>query len=200
VLLVGDWSRSGHEDDERLTCIPPLPNHEVAEEAFVTLLVVHRKPLLARPGADGVANRVAELGRKPAALDVEHVVPATGPVKAEPRPVGRHRERVLELVPVVELRRGRQRRFELEADETPDPCKRVCNLSGLRLELGLVREILKAAAAAGREMDAGRLDARRTWLENFERRRLRVISLHLRDACPHRVARESAPDEDHEAV
>ena len=41
--------------------------------------------LLARPLAHGVADRVAEVGREPALLDVEHLVPAAGAVEAERR-------------------------------------------------------------------------------------------------------------------
>ena len=52
---------------------------------MLLLLVVGLEPLGARPLADGLADRVAEVGREPAALDVEHLVPAAGPVEAERR-------------------------------------------------------------------------------------------------------------------
>ena len=47
--------------------------------------VYGREPLLARPVAHGVADRVAEIGRQPALLDLEHLVPAARPVEAERR-------------------------------------------------------------------------------------------------------------------
>ena len=67
-------------------------------------------------------------------------------------------------------------------------------------ELGLVGKVLKAAAAAGRVVRARRLDARGSRLDDLERDRLRVVSLHLRHAGAHRVAREPAADEHDEPV
>ena len=59
--------RRGHELDERLARVPPLAHDEMAQVALVRLLVVGRQLLLARPLAHPVADRVAEVGRQPAA-------------------------------------------------------------------------------------------------------------------------------------
>ena len=134
---------------------------EVAQVAGLRLLVVRLELLLARPVADGVPDRVAEVGREPALLDLEHLVPAAGPVEAERRAVLGLRERVLELVAVVEERLGRDDRLERRVGDPADPRERVADLLRLRLELRLVREVLEAAAAAGRVVRARRVDAMR---------------------------------------
>ena len=70
----------------------------------------------------------------------------------------------------------------------------------LLLELRVVREILEAAAAAGGEVHAGRLDALRPRPEHLGRERLGMVALDLGDARPNTVARQPAPHEDDEAV
>src|SRR5262249_56447975 len=116
-------------------------------------------PPLAPPCADVVADPVPELVGQPAALDLEHLVPAARPVKAERRPVGCRGKRVLELVAVVEdLRLARHDRLERRLWDTRQPLQRVAHLELLLLELRLVCKILEATAAAGGE-------ARATWLE-----------------------------------
>src|SRR5207249_9196239 len=82
--------------------VAPLAHDEVAEVAAAVGLRVGPESLLARPVAHGVADPVPELGRQPAALDLQHLVPAAGAVEAERRPLRRRRERVLLLVAVVE--------------------------------------------------------------------------------------------------
>src|SRR5881398_1707486 len=82
----------------------------------------------------------------------------------------------------------------------PDAAQRVGNLPGLRFDLCLVSEILKAAAAAGRIVRTGRLDALRAGMQNLGRKRLCVTALDLRHARPHGVTGETAPHEDNEAV
>ena len=124
-------------------------------------LVVGDEPLLARPVADGVPDRVAEIGREPALLDLEHLVPAAGLVKAERRAGRRLRERVLELVPVEERRCGGENRIERRLGDAADPLERVSNLVFLRRRLHRVVEILEAATAAGRVVRARCLDALR---------------------------------------
>src|SRR5580765_8673215 len=107
---------------------------------------IRLEPLLAGPVAHAVANRVAEVRREPAALDLEHLVPAASLVEAERRAVGRLRERVLQLVAVVEDRLGRDDFLERRLLDAAEPAQRVQDLSLLLLELRLVREILEAAA------------------------------------------------------
>ena len=71
-------TRRGHEHDQHLARVAPLAVDEVAEIAGVLGLVVRLEVLLARPVADGVPDGVAEVGREPALLDLEHLVPAPG--------------------------------------------------------------------------------------------------------------------------
>ena len=113
---------------------------------------------------------------------------------------GRPRERVLELVAVVEDRLGRDDLLERRLLDAAEAAQRVLDLALLLLELHLVREILEAAAAAGGIVRARRLHALRAGREKVDRQRLRVVPLHLRHACPHAVAGEAAPDEDDVAV
>src|SRR5207247_939906 len=143
-----------HELHQRLTRVPALADEEVAEIALVRRLVVRRELLLARPLADRVANAVAGVARQPAMLDLEHLVPAPGPVQAERRPVLELRERVLHLVAVVELRRRWENLFERRFRKPGEPLQRVGDPLLLRSELRAVREVLEAAAAARRVVRA----------------------------------------------
>ena len=163
-------------------------------------LVVGLEPLGARPVARRLPDRVPEIGRQPAAPDVEHLVPAPGAVEAEGRPLRGLRERVLELVPVVEDGLGRHDRLERRIIEPADPAQRVLDLLGLGRDLRLVREILEAAAAAIRVVLARRLDPRRARLDDLDGERLGVVALHPRHARAHGVARQPALDEEDEAV
>src|SRR5262249_56381319 len=97
--------------------------------------------------ADGGADRVAEVGRQPAVLDLQHLVPATCLVETERGAVLELRERVLELVAVVEDVAGREDRLQRRIRDAADAAERVRDLARLRLDLRLVREILEAAAA-----------------------------------------------------
>ena len=191
---------SRHELDERLARVAALAHDEVPQVARVLGLVVGLEPLRPGPVARRFPDRVPEIGRQPAAADVEHLVPAPGPVEAERRPLRRLRERVLELVPVVEDRLGGDDRLERRIVEPADPAQRVLDLLGLGRELRLVREILEAAAAAGGVVLARRLDPRRAGLDDLDRQRLGVVALHLRHARAHGVARKAVPDEEDEPV
>ena len=172
----------------------------MAQIAAVIGLVVGDEPLLARPVADGVSDRVAEVGRQPALLDLEHLVPAASLVEAERRAGRRLRERVLELVAVEERRLGGKDRVERRLRYPTDPLERVSNLVFLRRRLHRVVEVLEAAAAAGRVVRARRLDALRRRVEHLGHERLGEAALHLRHARAHTIARKPAPDEDDEAV
>jgi hypothetical protein len=191
----------GHEEDERLPGVSPFTHDQVAEETCLALLVVRREDLVARPLPYGVPNSIAEVGREPACVDVKHLVPAPRSVETEGDSVLPGCERVLELVAVVEDGLRRNGGLELEAGQLCDSLERVSNLRGLRLQLRVVGEILKAAPAAALVVvPARRLDARRARFDDLERDGLRVVSLHLRDARAHGVTREPAPDEHDEAV
>ena len=172
----------------------------MAEVAGGVRLRVRLEPFLARPVTHAVADRVAEVGREPAALDLEHLVPAARLVEAERRARGCLRERVLELVPVVEDRLGRDDLLERRLLDRAEAAQRVLHLALLLLELHLVREILEAAAAAGGVVRARRLDALRAGREDVDRKCLRVVPLHLRDAGADPVSRKPAPHEDDVAV
>ena len=196
-LLAG----RGDELDERLPSVASLAHDEVAEVPGALGLVVCLEPLLARPLAHGVADPVAEVGREPAPADVEHLVPAAGLVEPERRAERRARERVLELVPVVEdLRLAREDLLERRLRDGAEPAERVEHLRLLLLELHLVREVLESAAAAGGVVAAGCLDAVRTRLDDLGRDRLGVVALDLRDAGANGVAGKAAADEDDKAV
>ena len=165
------------------------------------LLRVRGEAFLARPVAHRVADAVADVGRQPALADVDHLVPAARLVQAEHRPVLRRRERVLHLVAVEEdVGLARDDRLERRLSDARDPLQRVAHLRVLLLDLRLVREILEAAAAAGREVLARRLDAERACGEHVGRERLGEAALHLRHARADAVARQAAAHEDDEAV
>ena len=163
-------------------------------------LVVRLEALRARPVAHRLPDRVPEVGREPALADVQHLVPAAGPMEAERGTVRRRRERVLHLVPVVERRLGRDDRLERRVLDSADPAERLLDLRRLRLELRLVREVLEPAASAGRVVLARRVDPRRSRLDDLERERFRVVALHPGHARADDVARQPAADEDDEAV
>ena len=82
----------------------------------------------------------------------------------------RLRERVLELVAVVEDRLGRDDLLERRLLDPAEAAQRVLDLALLLLELRLVREILEAAAAAGGVVRARRLDALRARTRGRRRR------------------------------
>ena len=82
-------------------------------------------------------------------------------MEAEVDAVLARRERVLELVPVAELRLGGNDRLERRLGEPPDPHEGVAHLPLLLGELHVVGEILEAAAATDAEVPARRLDAHR---------------------------------------
>src|ERR687887_625022 len=109
---IASSPRSGHELDERLAGVAPLADDEMAQVPSPFGLVVGGQVLLARPRPHRLPDRVPELGREPATLDVEHLVPAAGLVEAENRPFRAWRERVLELVAVVEALNGGEDRLE----------------------------------------------------------------------------------------
>ncbi len=133
-------------------------------------------------------------------LDPEHLVPAAGAVQAELRPVGAGREGVLHLVAVAEDLLRRHDRLDRRVGDPGDPPERVLDPRRLGLDLRLVGEVLEAAAAAGGEVLAERLDPRRPALDELDRLRLGVAALHLRHAGANRVAGKPAPDEDDEAA
>src|SRR5262249_57659256 len=119
------------------------PEDEMTEVARVGLLRVRDEPVGARPVADGVADRVAEVGRQPAVLDLQHLVPATCLVETERGAVLELRERVLELVAVVEDVAGREDRLQRRIRDAADAAERVRDLAPLRLDPRLVRAILE---------------------------------------------------------
>ena len=84
--------------------------------------------------------------------------------------------------------------------EAGEPLERVGDPLCLGRELRVVGEVLEAAAAAGRVVRAGRVDALRPRPEDLDGERLRVAALHLRHPRPDRVAGEAAADEDDESV
>ena len=191
----------GHELDERLLRVAPLPHDEMAEVAAAVGLRVRRETLLPRPLAHGFADRVADLVDEPAFADVEHLVPAAGAMEAERGALRRLRERVLELVAVVEdLRLARDDRLERRLGDAGEAHERVAHLRRLLRELRVVGEILEAAAAALGEVPARRLDAICARAEDLGRERLGVAALHLRDARADAVSRQPAADEDDEAA
>src|SRR5207237_3912861 len=132
------------------------------------------EPLLTRPFADGVPDRVPDVGREPALLHLEHLVPTPGLVEPERRPGFELRERVLELVAIVEDVLGRKDRLERRLLDSADAAERVADLLLLRGHLSLVGEILETAAAAGRGVRAGRVDPLRSRLEGVGGGRPRV--------------------------
>ena len=191
---------AGDEHHEHLPRVPTLAHDEMTEVAGVRVLVVRLEALVARPPLDGLADRVADVRRQQALLDVDHLVPAAGSMEPEHETVVPARERVLELVPVGEDRaRGHDRldRRLLVAAETR---QRLAHLGLLRRGLGVVGEILEAASTAHAEVPARRLDAVRAGLEQRDLRRLREPALHLRRPGAHEISRQPAANEDDEAV
>jgi hypothetical protein len=169
----------------------------VAQVAGLLGLVVALEPLLARPVADRVSDRVAGVGGEPALLDVEHLVPAAGAVQAEH---GAGRERVLHLVAVVEDVLGRDDRLERRLVEAADAPQRLAHLRLLRLDLYGVVEVLEAAAAAGRVVLARSDDPVRARRQHLGRECLGEAALDLCHTRAHPVARQPAPHEDDEPI
>ncbi len=192
--------RRRDELDEDLARVAGLANDEMAQVAAAPALVVSLEPLLPGPLSSAVADRVAELGRQPAALDLEHTVPPAGGVKAQRRPLLELRERVLQLVAVPEDLRRRHDRLRPELRQARDAPQRVGDLGLLLLELRLVREVLEAAASARGVVRAGRLHPLRPGRQDLGRERLRVVALDLRDAGADGVAGKATAHEDDEAV
>src|SRR4029079_1243783 len=95
-------------------------------------------------------------------LDLEHLVPAPRLVEAERRAFRRLRERVLELVAVVEDRLRRDGLLAGRLLDPSEPAQRVLHLTLLLLELRLVRKILEPAGAAGGGVRPPRLRGVRT--------------------------------------
>jgi hypothetical protein len=122
-------------------------------------------------------------------------------MEPERRPARRRRERVLELVPVVELLHGREDRLERRLGDPPDPPQRVTDLRLFRRDLGLVAEILEAAAPAPRVVVlARRVDALGAGHQHLRRGCLGEPALHLRHLGANGVPGQPAADEDDEAV
>ena len=201
VAVLELLARRGHELHERLAGVAALANDEMPQIPGAVGLRVRLEPFLARPVAHRVAKVVAEVGREPALLEVEHLVPAAGPVQAERGAVGRLRERVLHLVAVVEdLGLARDDLLERRLGDARDALERVAHLRLLLRELRAVLEILEAAAAALGEVRARRLDALRPRPHDLGGERLCVRALHLRHARAHAIARQAAAHEDDEPV
>ena len=99
-----------------------------------------------------------------------------------------------------DLRLAREDLRERRLGDAGDALERVAHLRLLLLELRLVCEILEAAAAAGREMRARRIDALRPGAEDLGRERFRMAALHLRHARAHAIAGKTTADEDDVAV
>src|SRR4029453_8911009 len=167
----------GHEQDEHLTGVPAFPKDEGAQVAGPPGLVVRAQTRLAGPLPYGEPDRIAEIRREPAAFDAEDFVPAAGLVKAERRAVRSLRERVLELVPVMEDRLGRKNLLEGGVRDPGDPHEWVADLVRFRLELRRISEILEPAAAALRVVLARRIDPKRARLEHVDGEGLSVPPL-----------------------
>ena len=114
--------------------------------------------------------------------------------------LGRVRPGVLQLVAIGVLAHGRHDRLDRRLRQPGDALQRVEHLLLLVLELPLVAQVLPAAAAAGAEVRAGRLDAVGPAREPLERDRLAVAALDALDPRHHAVARERAIDEHDDAV
>ena len=99
-----------------------------------------------------------------------------------------------------DLRLARKDRLERRLGDAGQPLQRVAHLELLLRELRLVGEVLEAAAAAGGEVRARRVDALRPRPEHLGRERLGVAALDLRHPRADAVARQPPPHEDDEAV
>src|SRR5439155_18449784 len=106
--------------------------------------------------------------------NLQHLVPAPRLVQAERRTVFELRERVLELVAVMEDLRGREDLLERRLGEPADAAECVPHLTVLRLDLRLVGEILEPAAAASRVVLAGSFNAQRPRMQHLGDERLAV--------------------------
>ena len=191
----------GDELHEHLARVAPFAHDEVAQVAGVLRLVVRDR---ACPRAPSRAPRCGSRcrGRSSASTRSISSTSSQRPAlwKPERRPVFGLRERVLELVAVVEDLLRREDRLERRLREPADAAQRVGDLRLLRLDLRLVGEILEAAAAAGRVVRARRVDAQRRRARGprwrAPRRGGAAPSSRARGPCP----RKPAPDEHDEAV
>ena len=177
-------ARRGHEQHERLARVAPLADDEVAEVAG------RRSPGRTARGCSSRAQpRTASRTALPRSVVSRHSsIPTTSsqrPARWNPSstPVLARRERVLELVPVAELRRGGDDRLERRLGEPPDPDERVANLLLLRREL------------RRRRRDPGTGSRRRRRSDGTARRRDRRSASRdcLRDAPPRTRASPSSP-------
>ena len=121
-------------------------------------------------------------------------------MKAEPGAVRAAGEGVLQLVSVPVLRLRGDDRLERWVGEPADPDQRVAHLRVLRLDLARVGVVLEAAATAGAEVRARRLDSIRAGLEELRPRGLGKPALDLRRAGANEVTGKPAANEHDESV
>ena len=121
-------------------------------------------------------------------------------MEAEHGPIHSRRERVLELVAVVELRLGGHGLFERRLRHPPEAHERVAHLSRLLLELDVVRKVLEAAAPARRKVITRRFDTLGAGHDDLHSQRLGMAPPHLRHSRSHDVSGQAAPHEEDVAV
>ena len=152
-------------------------------------------------GMTGTADTEAEEFAKIYNLDVVVIPPNRQLTRIEnPDLVYRTQDEKWDAIVTEIIDEHKKGRPVLVGTVSIEKSERIPDLRLLRLQLRLVGEVLQAAAAARAEVVARRLHARRARLEQLHRVRLRVVALHLRDACANGVPRQPAADEDDEAV
>ena len=199
-LDLGDVARDRHEDAEQLAGAHALAHDQMPQIARARALIEGLEPLLARPGHERLTHRVAALSREQAHLERDDLLPAARAVEAERDAVVGRRPGVLQLVAVGVLAHGRDDRLERRLRQSGDALQRVQHLLLLVLELPLVAQVLPAAAAAGAEVRAGRLDPVGPAREPFVGDRLAVPALDALDTRHHAIAGQRAVDEHHDAI
>ena len=186
--------------EQQLAGARRVPDDEVAQLALVEALVVGCEARLLRPRLDGILGRIRSGTDEVAAIDLEHLVPASSTMEPQRRAVRGRCKRQLDLVAVLEVGLGTLDRVDRHVWQVRDARDRVANQLLLLPQLRGVGERLPAAAAALADVRTRRLDPIRTGSQQLNDVGLAVLAPRGTDADTNVIPREGAINEDDEAV
>ncbi len=189
-----------HEHEQHVARALRVPDNQVAQLALVEALVVAGESRTARPALHGVLGRIRWRGDQEAAIDLEHLVPASGTMEAERRPLLRLRKRQLDLIAVLEIFLGADDRLDRHVGQVCDARNGVAHELLFLLELRGVCERLPAAPTAGTNVWARRLDTIGTRCEQFNNISLAVLATGRANAHTHVIAGQRTIDKNYETI